>query len=355
MNKDFHYYGTYYAARFAGYSREDAEEIAWAAQMVDDFTKNNFGSLFSDKDAVYTCESLSESMSHSFTTSDFRDLTNEELQTIRRIWVPFHFLPGNLRGELLNSPYNLEVANPDAYANGRNLVDFRCICAPNSDLVKEMIKRVGAITGDNRNIAIGIAMHVMADTWAHQLFVGSPNYYINEVENVKNNLSGLDIATPPGVSYYSVAYLGHGRIGHSPDYGFADYSYRPMWAKQNVAQCNRIRFFNAFAQMVDVLEKLRLSNIANLRYENYVSKVENIPASISEYSAYIQGIFEHPTKDQSSQWIETMRDKCRFAQAGDYSLNKFGNEKLKAFESEARAHMLSVISKVNLENHLYFN
>ncbi len=40
---------------------------------------------------------------------------------------------------------------------------------------------------------------------------------------------------------------------------------------------------------------------------------------------------------------------------GVYSLNKFGNEKLKAFESEAQAHMLSVISKVNLENHLYFN
>ena len=231
MNKDFHYYGTYYAAIFAGYSRTDAEEIAWAAPMVDDFTEKNFGSTFGDQNVVYTCESLSESVSHILTTSDFRELTNDELQKIRRIWIPFHFLPGNLKEELLAPPYNFDVASAHYFADERNLVDFKCICMPNSELVDAMIKRVNGITSDNRNIAIGIAMHVMADTWAHHLFVGSPNYYINQVKDVKDHLNEIDITTPRGASYYSVAYLGHGRIGHSPDYGFDDYSYRPGGAE----------------------------------------------------------------------------------------------------------------------------
>ncbi|HHN8252279.1 DUF6765 family protein [Clostridioides difficile] len=40
MNLDFHYYGTYLAAKIAGYNDSDAETIAYAAQYVDESSKS---------------------------------------------------------------------------------------------------------------------------------------------------------------------------------------------------------------------------------------------------------------------------------------------------------------------------
>ena len=36
MNRDFHYYATYYAAILAGFAEDKAKKIAWAAEMVDE-------------------------------------------------------------------------------------------------------------------------------------------------------------------------------------------------------------------------------------------------------------------------------------------------------------------------------
>lgn len=194
MNKDFHYYGTYYAARLAGYSREDAEEIAWAAQMVDDFTESNFGRMFHRENITYTCEALSETAYHEL--GRLSNVNNSELQKIRRIWVPFHFLPGNMKHELVNG-YGF-VTDLKNFSIDRDLPDFKCVCAPNSELVGKMIQR---ITGNNTSLLrIGIAMHVLADTWAHQLFVGSPNAYINdvsvgEVEQTAASFTALSLAS----------------------------------------------------------------------------------------------------------------------------------------------------------------
>ncbi|UUC41393.1 hypothetical protein NMZ80_16100 [Clostridioides difficile] len=40
MNLDFHYYGTYLAAKVAGYNDTDAKTIAYAAQYVDESDKS---------------------------------------------------------------------------------------------------------------------------------------------------------------------------------------------------------------------------------------------------------------------------------------------------------------------------
>ena len=40
MNLDYHYYGTYLAAKIAGYNDSDAKTIAYAAQYVDESSKN---------------------------------------------------------------------------------------------------------------------------------------------------------------------------------------------------------------------------------------------------------------------------------------------------------------------------
>ena len=45
MNMDFHYYATYLAARVAGYEKEEAKTIAYAAQYVDERSEEHTSEL----------------------------------------------------------------------------------------------------------------------------------------------------------------------------------------------------------------------------------------------------------------------------------------------------------------------
>ncbi|MGD9158105.1 MAG: hypothetical protein PVG39_06855 [Desulfobacteraceae bacterium] len=63
MNIDFHYYGTYVAARLAGYDFTSAQTIAHAAQYVDDsdevMLKDPMGSYYI-RDFTPTCTHSTE-------------------------------------------------------------------------------------------------------------------------------------------------------------------------------------------------------------------------------------------------------------------------------------------------------
>ena len=138
MNKDFHYYGTYYAAILAGYSKAEAEKIAWAAEMVDEFTEKDFSTIFNKKKVVYTCETIFETAQHEL--SKLSNVEDKDLQKIRRIWVPFHFLPGNMKNELVND-FGF-FTNLKHFTLDRDLEDLKCVCAPNSEFVDKMICRI---------------------------------------------------------------------------------------------------------------------------------------------------------------------------------------------------------------------
>ena len=86
INRDFHYYGTYTAARLAGFDRDDATIIAHSAQYVDDSTR----------DRILDPEELSR-LSTGTNISFHGERSDHEPADIelRRVWVPFHFLPGN--------------------------------------------------------------------------------------------------------------------------------------------------------------------------------------------------------------------------------------------------------------------
>ena len=84
MQIDMHYYGAYAMARAAGLGREAARTVATSAQFVDDNTARSHiafrdGSRI-DKDA---------------TARHPLDISNREEHDQRRVWVPFHFMPGN--------------------------------------------------------------------------------------------------------------------------------------------------------------------------------------------------------------------------------------------------------------------
>ena len=257
MQLDFHYYATYCAAYLAGYSREESLSICQSAQFVDRCTATLLTKLKAPRAAATTQLPL-EMMENS------SDRVGRE--NITRIWSSFHFLP-----------YDLYAAKKRC---GKRYLDkYRLICQPNSDLVVETVKlaKGGSLQ------AVGVAMHVLADTWAHRNFAGTPSLVINNTNyHFYELLSDGEAVTKRKIKFIhsavakddfengvyvnslyqasenAVMNIGHGRAGHLPDYSFARYQYLPAWADyEEITKDNPKEYYLAFCQMVYALRYLR--------------------------------------------------------------------------------------------------
>ena len=254
MQKDFHYYATYCAAFLAGYSHEESLAIGYSAQFVDCCSRSLLTKLGGPKAAATTQLQL-EMMD---TKLDILGLQN-----VTRIWASFHFLPGDLYAEKrrVSRMYRSK---------------YRLICKPNGDLVRDTVN-----LAKGRSLpAVGIAMHVLADTWAHQNFAGTPSLVINNtnhhfyevMEDGQRRLiefrhnptapDNLDKSIYTNSLYQnqenSVMNLGHGRGGHLPDYSFIRYAYLPAWAGyEEVLKDNPSDYCHAFCQMIYGMKYLR--------------------------------------------------------------------------------------------------
>ena len=150
---DFHYYATYCAAFLAGHTHDESVQICTAAQLVDLCSRTLLQKLDAPQAAATT--QLSMEMADART-----DLLG--LQDITRIWASFHFLPYDLYAEKKG-------------CSRRYLNKYRLICRPNGALVADTVElaKGGSLQ------AVGLAMHVLADTWAHSNFAGTPSLVIN--------------------------------------------------------------------------------------------------------------------------------------------------------------------------------
>ena len=257
MQMGFHYYATYCAAYLSGYSHEECLRIAYSAALVDFCTEDFLEGLSAPTRAATTQFQL-----------EMADMKTDRKGTVKitEIWSSFHFLPGNLYAEVGRG--------------GKKYQDkYRLICDVNSDL---LVKTVELARGESLE-AVGIAMHILADTWAHRYFAGTPSLVINNTnysfyERVpegdgyidrqvvfRHNPSGKDdleksvyINTIFYTSESSIMNLGHGRAGHLPDYGFAVYRYLPAWGDyEEILKNNPEDFYHAFCQMVYALKNLK--------------------------------------------------------------------------------------------------
>lgn len=257
MQADFHYYATYCAAYIAGYSHDEALALCYSDQFVDCCTKTFLKSVSATVHAA-TSQSQAELVD---TRADAVGL-----QDITRIWASFHFLPKNLFAEV-------------RWATKTYKNKYRLICGPNGDLVKDTVD-----LAKGKSIqAAGIAMHVLADTWAHQNFAGTPSLVINNTTNdfyeimPDGKTKKLTFKHSPGASddiensvYNSTVFnpsetnilnLGHGHAGHLPDYSFIRYKYLPAW--DNYREClkdNPSDYRHAFCQMIYAMKYLRGEN-----------------------------------------------------------------------------------------------
>jgi hypothetical protein len=138
MNAEFHYYSVYFLCLRAGLGEEHCANIAFASQYVD----NAILAYDIDDDGF------------PYKTEVTQNYIFWDEATLRDIYLPFHFVPGEL--EKARSERIDEAAS-------------RWTVTPDSPLAKEML--IGALrSGDD--FRIGIALHAFADTWAHQHFSG---------------------------------------------------------------------------------------------------------------------------------------------------------------------------------------
>jgi hypothetical protein len=115
-----------------------AVDIAFASQYVD----NAILSYEIDDDG------------YAYTTQITQNYVFWDEATLRQIYLPFHFVPGDLE--------KARAERVDGAAS-------RWTVTPDSPLARELL--VAALrTGDD--FRIGIALHAYADTWAHQHFSG---------------------------------------------------------------------------------------------------------------------------------------------------------------------------------------
>ena len=254
MQADFHYYATYCAAYIAGYSHDEALALCYSDQFVDCCTKTFLKSVSATVHAA-TSQSQAELVD---TRADAVGL-----QDITRIWASFHFLPKDLFAEV-------------RWATKTYKNKYRLICGTNGDLVKDTVD-----LAKGKSIqAAGIAMHVLADTWAHQNFAGTPSLVINNTTNdfyeimpdgktkkltfkhspgaaddIENSVYNSTVFNP---SETNILNLGHGHAGHLPDYSFIRYKYLPAW--DNYREClkdNPSDYRHAFCQMIYAMKFLR--------------------------------------------------------------------------------------------------
>lgn len=323
MQKDFHYYATYAAAFIAGYSHEESMAICYSAQFVDECSKTYLKGIKAPRSAATT--QLQEEL------ADARaDLLG--LQDITRIWVSFHFLPRDLH------------RNPKLRCSRAYRRKYRLICGPNGKLAADTVKLAKGKSFE----AAGIAMHVIADTWAHQYFAGTPSIVINNVNQYFYEIICTDgmieehkirfnhnPATPDNlekrdytntmfqINENSVMNLGHGRVGHFPDYSFARYRYMPAWADFNeVVKDNPVDYSLAFAQMIYALKFLK-GDIEEFEVEKYDMD------AMDPYRDEIMRILCKRQADACTDW-KAFGENLSGCEIEDFDVNKYKDEYLNA-------------------------
>jgi hypothetical protein len=187
----------------------------------------------------------------------------------------------------------------------------------------------------------GIAMHVLADTWAHQRFAGTPSLVINNTDNnffeimpdgterkiyFKHAPGASDDmenavynSTVFNTSEYSILNLGHGHAGHLPDYSFIRYRYMPAWdGYRECLKDNPSDYWKAFCQMVYAMRFLR-GGIVD--FETGVYDEE----TVNPYKEKITSILTKRQLDASEDWKD-FAEELSGEEVPDFDVSRYNEE-----------------------------
>jgi hypothetical protein len=179
MRIDFHFYTIYALARAAGFSPDDAYVIAYSSQYTDDDVQEN--KILFENGGEFEPFITAHRILDPHTVSE---------RICKRVWVPFHFLPGN-----------------------QGVGNEKLLTKANGDIVQEMIVQFLREDGEDikpfRRHLLGIILHAYADTWSHQSFMG--------VVDDRNRVNNLNVDGKNIYIYQLAPPLGHAQAGSTPD------------------------------------------------------------------------------------------------------------------------------------------
>lgn len=218
MKKDFHYYCIGVLAKAAGFKEDDALTIAYASQYVDDATESEpirVGEMLFDpvRTAHFGLASLGWSIQ-------------------KRVHIPFHFIPP----KPLESP------------------DDTFVTEPNSSFA-QMIwnEAIKVENGLRRLCRMGVALHTLTDTWAHQGFSGRLDTE-NDVERIHiregNKWKHLRLEN---LYLDFLPQIGHAEAGYFPDESYLTWKYQRRKPKKMVQRNNTDEFFTAAGTIYNLL------------------------------------------------------------------------------------------------------
>lgn len=253
MDYDFHYYATKAASLLAGFEDEDAEIIAESALFVDYCDWSNFGYY----------KKVGNREEYTVQTSQFNATLDKAQSTGAgdpSIWSIFHFVPGNYN-------YNHKDKNEKFKLTPTDSNNGYTLCRPYSELATKMIEDtrtiyVSKLEYKAKLALIGIRMHVLADTWAHQNFTGISDSSSNSISGnlQKRNDSdtgwedigwSISPSADNGMAPNFISSLGHGAAGHLPDMGWLKFRYLPTVNQgKYVERDNPKEFKEAFIGLV---------------------------------------------------------------------------------------------------------
>lgn len=327
MNPDFHYYATYCAAILAGFSHDESMALCYSDQLVDLCSATLLTKIKGPLSAATTQLQL-----------ELMDARTDMigLQNITRIWASFHFLPYDL------------AAEPPKRCSKRYRSKYRLICQPNSELLERTVR----LAKDKGMQAAGIAMHILADTWAHRNFAGTPSLVINNSNRYfyelfpdgdgytekkltfRHSASASDdlersiyTSSLSVTSENSIMNLGHGRVGHLPDYCFIRYKYLPAWGGyEELVKDNPADYHNAFCQMIYAMKYLRGVN------ETFERGHYDTEAA-APYEQELQEILNRRQLDASADW-KALGEKLSGHEIEPFDLERYQAEYMNAGEDE---------------------
>jgi hypothetical protein len=307
MQIDFHHGVTYVVARLAGFHHSEAEIIAYCAQYVDDAT--NSGLIQFDNGWSFSRLSSAHKM------LDYRNF--EELAN-HRVWIPFHFLPGNGGLPASNSP-----EGPLAH---------KLICKPNSYVAQDLVGECIAQQNDPYALhRLGITMHVYADTWAHQGFLGI-SHKLNDAIELLDGEGNRDVNLMDRLTSFFIGEalpIGHGTVLSNPDKPFLRWGYINRNGDR-IMRDNPTDYLEAAQHLCMALQRYQLGNAD--------ADVPGLLESDRQKMAYLFNTLTQPKGyDRHEVWLSAIADgQFSFgAQQVSYVAKGRGSWKYDAIGTEA--------------------
>jgi hypothetical protein len=294
---DFHHAATYVVARWAGFTAEDAGIVAHSAQYVDDATSS--GEIWFDNGGIY--ERISSA-------HKFYDYRNMGALSNHHVWIPFHFLPGNLGEARPARPPDLS----------REELVTRCITRPDSHPAREMMAAV--VQRQNRPYALhrlGIAAHVYCDTWAHQGFVGyrdrinlATGISANDAHHEKSFAERFGEFFGHGVEVLEEKFigeslpLGHGVVLSYPDRPYLVWSYRNGHGEL-VQRNNPVEFGQAAAKLFQWFSRYRDHP---KRGRDAIPMEYALPEAFPALEKMLAETVDENKQDRHAKWLRAIGD-----------------------------------------------